>query len=173
MRNPTITICTGKPDATEIRHVRFGKGSSEKDPNDGHLAGDLLHRMPGSVGAAGKWFTYANTSPAAYPADTGVNRSTGTVRYVGCGTPKPYWRSSVPSRIYDTGEPSAVNAACSVREGPLEKDPAMGTSLAAYFTGTSGSEGGCRKRTSTTGTSLSVGRWLAYGATVRDKGRWE
>jgi hypothetical protein len=43
MPDPTTTISTGKPDATEIGHVRFGKGSSEKDPNDGHLVGDLLH----------------------------------------------------------------------------------------------------------------------------------
>jgi hypothetical protein len=50
MPDPTTTISTGKPDATEIGHVRFGKGSSEKDPNDGHLVGDLLHRTPGSGG---------------------------------------------------------------------------------------------------------------------------
>ena len=40
-----------------------------------------------------------------------------------CGTPKPYWRSSVHLRIYDTGEPSAVNAACSVWEGAVGKGP--------------------------------------------------
>ena len=28
-------MSTGEPDATEIGHVRFGKGSSEKDPNQG------------------------------------------------------------------------------------------------------------------------------------------
>jgi hypothetical protein len=26
-------MSTGEPDATEIGHVRFGKGSSEKEPN--------------------------------------------------------------------------------------------------------------------------------------------
>jgi hypothetical protein len=50
MPDPTTTISTGKPDATEIGHVRFGKGLSEKDPNDGHLVGDLLHRTAGSAG---------------------------------------------------------------------------------------------------------------------------
>jgi hypothetical protein len=53
MPDPTTTISTGKPDATEIGHVRFGKGSSKKDPNDGHLVGDLLHFTPGFVGAGG------------------------------------------------------------------------------------------------------------------------
>jgi hypothetical protein len=51
MRNPAITISTGEPDATEIGHVRFGKGPSEKDPNHGHLAGGLFHFTYGSVGA--------------------------------------------------------------------------------------------------------------------------
>jgi hypothetical protein len=45
--------------------VRFGKRPTEKDPNHGHLAGGLFH----SVGAAGKGLAYANTSPAAYPAE--------------------------------------------------------------------------------------------------------
>jgi len=48
MPHTATTISTGKPDATEIGHVRFGKGSSEKDPNHGHLAGDLLHFTHGS-----------------------------------------------------------------------------------------------------------------------------
>jgi hypothetical protein len=30
MLNTAITISTGEPDATEIGHVRFGKGPSEK-----------------------------------------------------------------------------------------------------------------------------------------------
>jgi hypothetical protein len=54
MPDPTTTISTGKPDATEIGHVRFGKGSSEKDPNDGHLVGDLLHGTAGSASGLGK-----------------------------------------------------------------------------------------------------------------------
>ena len=64
--------------------------------------------------------------PLAGRRDTGVNRSTGTARYAGCGTPKPNWRSSVYLRIYDTGEPSAVNVACSVREGAVGKGPGNG-----------------------------------------------
>jgi hypothetical protein len=44
---------TGEPDATEIGHVRFGKGPSEKDPNHGHLVGGLLHVTLRSVGARG------------------------------------------------------------------------------------------------------------------------
>src|SRR2546430_3016730 len=36
--------------------------------------------------------------------DTGVNRSTGTVRYARCETPKPHWRSSMTleSRVQST-----------------------------------------------------------------------
>jgi hypothetical protein len=43
-------MSTGEPDATEIGHVRFGKGSSEKELQHSHLAGDLLHCTPGSGG---------------------------------------------------------------------------------------------------------------------------
>jgi hypothetical protein len=40
---------TGEPDATESGHVRFGKGSLEKElPPRSHLAGDLLHVTYGS-----------------------------------------------------------------------------------------------------------------------------
>jgi hypothetical protein len=35
MLDTATTISTGKPDATEIGHVRFGKGPSEKDPPAG------------------------------------------------------------------------------------------------------------------------------------------
>src|SRR5918997_886577 len=35
MPNTATTISTGKPDATETGHVRFGKGPSEKDPTTG------------------------------------------------------------------------------------------------------------------------------------------
>ncbi len=34
-------MSTGKPDATEIGHVRFGGGPSEKDSLYGYLAGGL------------------------------------------------------------------------------------------------------------------------------------
>src|SRR3954454_21859796 len=40
-----------------IEHWRAGCGES---------------RMPGSVGVAGKGFAHTDTSPAAYPADTGA-----------------------------------------------------------------------------------------------------
>jgi hypothetical protein len=68
MPDPTTTISTGKPDATEIGHVRFGKGSSEKDTNDGHLVGDLLHRPPGSEGGLKR--TGSNTDTATQADST-------------------------------------------------------------------------------------------------------
>ena len=37
------TISTGEPDATEIGHVRFGKGPLERTRTNWHLAGGLLH----------------------------------------------------------------------------------------------------------------------------------
>jgi hypothetical protein len=46
-------MSTGEPDATEIGHVRFGGGSSEKDQVNWHLVGDLPYVTPGSVGAGG------------------------------------------------------------------------------------------------------------------------
>ena len=54
MPDTTSTISTGKPDATEIGHVRFGKGSPEKDPNHGHLADGLLRGTAGSASGPGK-----------------------------------------------------------------------------------------------------------------------
>jgi hypothetical protein len=53
MPDTTITISTGEPDATEIGHVRFGKGPSEKDQVNWHLVGGLLHVTLRSVGARG------------------------------------------------------------------------------------------------------------------------
>src|SRR6266536_2755611 len=50
--------------------------------------------------------------------DTGVNRSTGTVRYARCADAE-----AAPETIHDTGEPSSVNAARSVREGVVRKGP--------------------------------------------------
>jgi hypothetical protein len=44
-------MSTGEPDATEIGHVRFGGGSSEKDQVNWHLVGDLPYFTYGSVGA--------------------------------------------------------------------------------------------------------------------------
>ena len=62
------TMSTGEPDATEIGHVRFGKGVVGKGAQHSHLAGDLLHRTPGSAGGPGKrsrWQT--GTAPRADP----------------------------------------------------------------------------------------------------------
>jgi hypothetical protein len=47
------TMSTGEPDATEIGHVRFGGGSSEKDQVNWHLVGGLPYVTFGSVGARG------------------------------------------------------------------------------------------------------------------------
>jgi hypothetical protein len=43
-------MSTGEPDATEIGHVRFGGGSSEKDQVNWHLVGGLPYRPLGSEG---------------------------------------------------------------------------------------------------------------------------
>ena len=73
--------------------------------------------------------------------DTGVNRSTGT------GEVREMRNAeAVLEIVYDTGEPSAVNAACSVREGAVGKGPGTGTSLAAYFTARRVRAGGRWKR---------------------------
>jgi hypothetical protein len=66
--------------------------------------------------------------PSTRRSGTGVDRSTGMVRYARCETPKPYWGSS----HHDTGEPGAV----------ISRTP--------------GSEGGRRKRTNLTGTSSAA-----------------
>lgn len=42
-------MSTGEPDATEIGHVRFGEGPSEKDQVNWHLVGGLLYRTAGSA----------------------------------------------------------------------------------------------------------------------------
>ena len=41
-------MSTGEPDATEIGHVRFGGGSSEKDHVNWHLVGGLPYSVPGT-----------------------------------------------------------------------------------------------------------------------------
>jgi hypothetical protein len=46
-------MSTGEPDATEIGHVRFGGGPSEKDQVNWHLVGGLPYRTPGSAGGLG------------------------------------------------------------------------------------------------------------------------
>jgi hypothetical protein len=46
-------MSTGEPDATEIGHVRFGGGSSEKDQVNWHLVGGLPYFTSRSVGAGG------------------------------------------------------------------------------------------------------------------------
>jgi hypothetical protein len=51
--NTAITMSTGEPAATEIGHGWFGKGPSERDLNQRHLVGGLLHVTYGSVGARG------------------------------------------------------------------------------------------------------------------------
>src|SRR5712691_10513211 len=45
-------MSTGEPDATEIGHVRFGGGSSEKDQVNWHLAGGLPYGTHGSEGGS-------------------------------------------------------------------------------------------------------------------------
>jgi hypothetical protein len=58
-------MSTGEPDATEIGHVRFGGGTSEK----GLITGTSLASYPTArrVRAGGRWKrTYTGTSPAAY-----------------------------------------------------------------------------------------------------------
>ncbi len=79
--------------------------------------------------------------PSTGRRDTGVDRSTGTVRYARCDTPKPYWRSlmALESRVQ-------LTLHARFGKGSMEKVLVTGTSLAAYFTGTSGSVGGRRKR---------------------------
>jgi len=46
-------MSTGEPDATEIGHVRFGGGPTEKALPSRDLAGGLPDVTPGSVGARG------------------------------------------------------------------------------------------------------------------------
>jgi hypothetical protein len=52
IRERGTTMSTGKPDATEIGHVRFGGGPSEKDQFR-YLAGGLPYFTPRSVRARG------------------------------------------------------------------------------------------------------------------------
>jgi hypothetical protein len=47
MPNTATTISTGKPDATEIGHVRFREGAVAEGPGHGHLVGGLLHSRAG------------------------------------------------------------------------------------------------------------------------------
>src|SRR5262245_14132885 len=60
---------TGEPDATEIGHVRFGGGPSEKDQVNRYLVGGLPYRTAGSASGPGKR-TGRNpgTAPRAYSA---------------------------------------------------------------------------------------------------------
>jgi len=95
-------------------------------------------------GRAGKPSTFGRR-------DTGVNRSTGTVRYARCGDAK-----AVLETIHDTGEPSAVNAARSVREGVVGKGPGNRNLAGDLLHGTSGLGRGRRKRTHTAGTSSAT-----------------
>src|SRR3954447_20694792 len=66
----TTTMSAGEPDATEIGHVRFGGGPSEKALLSRDLAGGLPNRTPGSASGLGK---RAGSNPCIAPqADSPV-----------------------------------------------------------------------------------------------------
>jgi hypothetical protein len=52
-------MSTGEPDATEIGHVRFGEGPSEKDQVNWHLVGGPLYVTYGFCGSPGVRFPRA------------------------------------------------------------------------------------------------------------------
>jgi hypothetical protein len=63
-------MSTGEPDATEIGHVRFGEGPSEKDQVNWHLVGGLLYCPLGSEGGCpekARTHTGNGTSPRSPP----------------------------------------------------------------------------------------------------------
>ena len=62
-------MSTGEPDATEIGHVRFGGGPSEKDQVNWHLVGGLSYRTAGSARGPGRRNgSNPVTAPRAYSA---------------------------------------------------------------------------------------------------------
>jgi hypothetical protein len=62
-------MSTGEPDATEIGHVRFGGGPSEKGHINWHLVGGLPYRTAGSARGSGKRAgSNPDTAPRAYSA---------------------------------------------------------------------------------------------------------
>jgi hypothetical protein len=62
-------MSTGEPDATEIGHVRFGGGSSEKGQVNWHLVGGLPYGQSGSAGGrTEKDPRTADTSPYGLPS---------------------------------------------------------------------------------------------------------
>ena len=57
----------------------LGRGRRKKDPNDGHLIGDLLHRLSGSGKGRRKRTRTTGTSPAAYfTREGGMEKRTGS-----------------------------------------------------------------------------------------------